>query len=82
MLQTQRDVDILVGAAFFAIGVLMAIVFKLWLVTDQEPREVGALFVFGPGADEPARSAREARELKQREEEYSRGIVPDDTAGE
>jgi hypothetical protein len=65
---TIRDVDLLVGVVFFLLGALLAVVLKLWIAIDDQPREVGALFVFGPGADEPARTAREAREIKQREE--------------
>jgi hypothetical protein len=66
---TYRNVDLLVGAGFFAIGVLLAIMLRVWMLYDEQPQEVGALFVFGPGADEPERTAREAREHKQREED-------------
>jgi hypothetical protein len=75
----QRDIDLLMGTAFFLVGALVAVLLKAYLVateTEVEPVAV-PVFVFGPGASEPERSASEARYRKWLEEHPGDAAEPD-----
>jgi hypothetical protein len=61
----QRDLDLMMGFAFFLIGVLLAILCKAWIIATDAPT---AVYVFGPGVPEPERAACEARAHKLAEE--------------
>jgi hypothetical protein len=58
-----RELDVLVGAAFFLVGALAVVLVKVWTAAALEPAVV---FVYGPA--EPERSAHEARRRKLEEE--------------
>jgi hypothetical protein len=67
----QRDIDLLMGMAFFLVGALAAVLAKAYLVAlDNET----TIYVFGPS--EPEITAREARLAKRIAETEPRD--PDD----